>query len=92
MIGVIAVQRRADLILQIDVGYIEAATPGDRERVGDVERVECIESGILIGGTKRDRTDRNRIAGLAEENSTAADYKVWTDRAEFGAGRKIRHA
>ena len=68
-IGVAAVQRSSDLILQIDIGDIEAATPGDRERTRDVEGIERIKPAILVGGTKRDRADRNRTAGLAEKYS-----------------------
>ena len=68
-VGILAVQRSADLILQIDIGDIEAAAASERERAGDVERVERIKPAVLIGGPKRDRTNRNRTAGLAEKYS-----------------------
>ena len=65
---------------------VEPAAARDRERVRHVERVERIEPGVLVGGAKRDRADRNRIAGWPEEYAAAADDVVWTDRAQFGAG------
>ena len=68
-VGIAAVQCRADLVLQADIGDIEAATAGDGERVGEVEGVERVKPAILIDGMQRNRTDRHRIAGRAEEIS-----------------------
>ena len=90
--GLVAVERAADLILQRDAGDIEPAAAGDREGVGDVERVERIKPGVLIGGAKRDRADRNRIAGWSEKYPAAAHDKVRTDGAEFRAGRELGDA
>ena len=91
-VGIVAVQRGADLVLQADIGDVEAAAAGDRERIGDVEGVERIKPGILVGGAQRDRADRDGIAGLAEKYSAAADDKVRTDGAELGAGREVGDA
>ena len=91
-IGIVAVQRGADLVLQVDIGDVETAAAGDRERIGDIERVERIEPAILIGGAQRDRADRYRIAGLSEKYAAAADDKVRADGAEFGAGREVGDA
>ena len=88
----VAVERGADLVLQRDPRVIEPAAPGDRERIGDVERVERVNPAVLVGGAQRDRADRHRIAGLSEKDSAAADDVVRADRAEFGARREPGHA
>ena len=45
----------------------------------------------MIGGTKRDRAYRNRIAGLTEKYSAPANDVVRADCAEFRAGREVGH-
>src|SRR3984893_2822989 len=87
-VGILAVQRAADLVFQPDIGDIVAAAAGDRKRLRDVEGIEGIESAVLIGGAKLDRTDRHRIAGLPQKYSAAVDDEVRTYRAQFGAGRE----
>jgi len=89
---VTSVQRRSDLVLQIDIGDIEATAASEGKCVGNVEGVEGIEPVILIGGAERDRADRNRVAGLAEKYSAAADDIVRADSAEFGARLEAGHA
>ena len=46
----------------------------------------------MIGGAKRDRADRYRIAGLPEKYSAAADDKIRTDGAQFRAGGEAADA
>ena len=89
VIGIIAVQLAADLVLQLDPRIVEAAAGGDRKRLGHVEGVDRVDPGILIDGAQRDRADRDGIAGLAEKDAAAADDVVRTDGAEFGTCREI---
>src|SRR3954454_7501961 len=72
----IAVERGADLVLEFNARQVETASPRDRKRIRDVERVECVEAAVLVGGSKRDRADRNGIAGLSEKYGAAADDVV----------------
>ena len=82
----LAVERGADLILKLNARMVEPAAARDRKRIGHVERVERIEPGVPVGGAKRDRADRNRIAGWSEKDAAAVDDVVRADRAQFGAG------
>jgi len=87
----VAVEGCAYLIFKRDLREIEPPAPGDRESIGDVECVERVKAGILIGGAKRDRADRYGIAGLPEEYAAAADDVVCADRAQFGSRREAGH-
>ena len=42
IIGVVAVEQAAELVLQDNVRVVESAAGGDRESLGDVERVERV--------------------------------------------------
>ena len=88
----IAVQQAADLVLQPDLRVVEPAACRDRERLRDIEGVERIDPGILIGGAERDRTDRYGFAGLSEEYAATGDDIVRADGAQFGAGRETGNA
>src|SRR5207249_6803354 len=71
---------------------VEPAASGDGECIRHIERIECVNSAVLICGAQRDRADRYRAAGLSEEYSASADDEVWSDRPQFCAGRKAANA
>ena len=54
-VGIVSVQRGAELILQGYVGDVETAAAGDREGICDVEGVEGVNPGVLVDGTESDR-------------------------------------
>jgi hypothetical protein len=49
VVSVTAVELGTDLVLQGNARIIETTTRGDREGLGDVECIERVKSGILIG-------------------------------------------
>src|SRR3954454_16746144 len=92
LIGTVAIERGANLILERDTRIIEPSTRRHRECIGDIEGVERVEPAVLIGGADRDGTKRHRIARSPEKYAASANNEVGADGTEFGARRKIGHA
>src|SRR6266446_10532340 len=78
----IAVEGAPNLILEGNARVVEPAAPRDRECICDIKCIECIKAAVPIGGAKRDRADRYRIAGLSEKDSATVHDIVCADRSE----------
>src|SRR4051812_33592672 len=89
LIGTVAIERGANLILERDTRVVEPSTRRHREYIGDIEGVERVEPAVLIGGAERDRTERHWIARSPEKYAASANNEICADGTEFGARRKV---
>ena len=72
----IPIEGAADLIFECDARRVKPAASRDRECICDIECIKCIYPAVLIGSAKRDRTDRNWIAGLSKKYPATAGDEI----------------
>jgi hypothetical protein len=80
---VLAREQRIDsgLVLQIDLGVVEAPAGGEGELLGDIERIGRVDAdiGVVGGDVRRCETG----VGLVDEYAGAGHEEVLVDGAEF---------
>ena len=88
--SIVAVERDADLVLQFDLGDVEAAARRHRELGRDVEGVGRVDAGVA---GRRQQAHRCNVAGrLIDEHAGAGNEQVLTDGAELAVAGELHPA